>query len=418
MVDIPRQGYARAKRIKILIFSILLIFVLVAGTWYVSRLEPALPSVDRDSIWLGTVEEGPMIIEVRGPGKLIPEVETWIASATEGRIEKIFVLPGSEVTKDTVLVLLSNPEVEREALDAKLQLEEALAQLEDLRVDLQRGTLEQQARVASAKANFLEKSMEADLNEDLAKSGLISNLELRLSRVSAEEAEKLHQIEEHRFEIDEKSIKARVDAKQAELSRLRGLADLRLRQVEMLKVRAGIDGVLQQITVEVGKRIPIGDNLGKVAVPGRLKAQLRIPETQAKDVVVGLPASIDTRNGIIPGQVTRVDPAAQEGTVTIDVALTGELPPGARPDLNVDGKVQLDRLDNVIKMGRPTYGQADSTIGIFKLIQDTGEAVRVRVRIGKTSVSSVQILDGLKAGDEVILSDTSEYDDYEKIRIQ
>ena len=204
----------------------------------------------------------------------------------------------------------------------------------------------------------------------------------------------------------------------AGLSRLRGLYDLRLRQVDMLKVRAGIDGVLQQITIEVGTRIPAGGNLGKVAVPGRLKAQLRIPETQAKDVVLGLSASIDTRNGIIPGQVVRMDPAAQEGTVTVDVALTGDLPPGARPDLNVDGTVQIDRLDNVTMMGRPPYGQADSTIGIFKLIPGTNEAVRVPVRIGKTSVSSVQILEGLRAGDEVILSDTSEFDDYEKIRIK
>ncbi len=418
MVDIPRQGYARKKRIKILILSILLLSLLAAGTWYVSRLEPALPSVDRAAIWLGTVEEGPMTIEVRGPGKLVPEVETWITAATEGRIEKIFVFPGTEVTKDTVLVLLSNPEVERDALDAKLQLEESLAELENLRVDLQRGTLEQQARVASAKADFLEKSMDADINDDLAKSGLISNLELRQSKVSAEEAEKLHQIEEQRLEIDEKSIKARIDAKQAELSRLRGLYDLRLRQVDMLKVRAGIDGVLQQITIEVGTRVPAGGNLGKVAVPGRLKAQLRIPETQAKDVVAGLPATVDTRNGIIPGQVVRVDPAAQEGTVTVDVELTGELPPGARPDLNVDGKIQLDKLDSVVKMGRPPFGLADSAIGIFKLIPGTSEAVRVPVRLGKTSVSQVQILEGLRPGDEVILSDTSEFDDSEKIRIK
>lgn len=417
MVDIPRQGYARNKRIKITVFSILIIILLAAGTWFASRLEPALPTVDRASIWLGTVEEGSMIIEVRGPGKLIPEVETWIAAATEGRIEKIFVLPGSEVTKDTVLVLLSNPELEREALDAKLQLEEAVAELENLRVELQRRSLEQQASVARMKADFVEKSMEADLNKDLAESGLISSQELRVSQINAEEAEKLHEIEEERLKIDKKSAQAQIDAKQAELSRLRGMHELRLRQVDMLKVKAGIDGVLQQITVEVGKRIPAGDNLGKVAVPGRLKAQLRIPETQAKDVVTGLITSIDTRNGIIPGQVTRVDPAAQEGTVTVDVALTGDLPAGARPDLNVDGKIQIDKLDNAVKMGRPPYGQANSTIGMFKLIPGTDEAVRIKVKMGKTSVSSVQVLEGLRAGDEVILSDTSEYDEYEKIRI-
>jgi len=282
MVDIPRQGYARKKRIKIILSSVLLLLVLIAGTWYVSRLEPALPSVDRAAIWLGDVEEGPLAIEVRGPGTLVPEVETWIAAATEGRVEKIFVLPGSTVNRDTVLLLLGNPELERDTLDAKLQWEAALAELEDLEVDLQRRSLEQQARVATVEADFREKSMQEELDEELAKSGLISNLELRVSRLSAEEASKLHQIEVERLNIDQKSVKARIEAKQAEISRLRGMYDLRFRQLDMLKVRAGIDGVLQQLTVAVGKRIPAGENLGKVAVPGRLKAQLRIPETQAR----------------------------------------------------------------------------------------------------------------------------------------
>jgi len=418
MVDIPRQGYARKKRIKIILSSVLLLLVLIAGTWYVSRLEPALPSVDRAAIWLGDVEEGPLAIEVRGPGTLVPEVETWIAAATEGRVEKIFVLPGSTVNRDTVLLLLGNPELERDTLDAKLQWEAALAELEDLEVDLQRRSLEQQARVATVEADFREKSMQEELDEELAKSGLISNLELRVSRLSAEEASKLHQIEVERLNIDQKSVKARIEAKQAEISRLRGMYDLRFRQLDMLKVRAGIDGVLQQLTVAVGKRIPAGENLGKVAVPGRLKAQLRIPETQAKDVAIGLPASVDTRNGIIPGQVTRVDPAAQEGTVTVDISLSGELPPGARPDLNVDGIIQIDLLEDVIRMGRPPYGQADSTIGMFKLVPGTDEAVRVKVRLGRTSVSLVQVLEGLHPGDQVILSDTSEFDDQQKIRIR
>jgi len=397
---------------------VLIVMLLAVVTWGVTRLEPAAPSIERSSVWLGKVERGSMVIEVRGPGTLVPEEEWWVAASTEGRVEEIYVLPGSIVKKDTVLLVLGNPELERDALDAELQLEESIAELDDLEVELQRRTLEQQALAASVKADYLQRSLESDLNEELAKEGLISDLTLKLSQLSAEEAEKRHQIEEERMRIDGRSVKARIAAKEAEISRLRALFQLRLQQVDMLKVKAGINGVLQQTPVEVGQQIPSGGILGKVAVPGNLKAELRIPETQAKDVVVGLAASIDTRNGIIPGEVIRVDPAAQQGTVLVDVALKGDLPTGARPDLNVDGTVQISYLQDVIKMGRPAFGQPNSTIGIFKLVHNTDEAIRTSIRLGATSVTTVQVLDGLREGDEVILSDTSTFDGYDKIRIE
>lgn len=418
MVDVPRKDHARKKRTKKIIYGLLIVLFLVIVTWGVYRLEPAAPSIDRSSVWLGKVERGSMVIEVRGPGTLVPEEERWVAASTAGRVEKIIVLPGSKVTKNTVLMVLGNPELERDALDAELQLEAGVAELEDLQVELQRRTLEQQALAASVKADFLQKSLEADLNEELAREGLISDLTLKLSRLSAEEAEKRHQLEKERLRINERSVKARIDAKEAEISRIRGLYQLRKKQVDMLKVKAGIGGVLQQTPVEVGQLIPVGGILGKVAVPGRLRAELRIPETQAKDVIVGLSASIDTRNGVIPGEVIRVDPAATQGTVTVDVALKGDLPLGARPDLNVDGTVQISYLEDVVKMGRPVFGQPNSTIGIFKLVQDTNEAIRTSIRLGSTSVTTVQVLEGLREGDEVILSDTSAFDGYDKIRIE
>lgn len=417
MVDVPRTGYARKKRIRQILFTGLVLVALAVATWGLSRLEPAPPSIERSSVFIGKVERGPLVVEVRGPGTLVPEEIRWVAAATEGRVEKIPVLPGTSVREDTILVILDNPELEREVQDSELQLQKEQAELQNLRVDLQRQALDQEASAAGIRATYLQQSLRADLNESLAKQGLISNLDLKLSQLSAEESQKRFELEQKRLDMTSEAVKSQIRAKEAGVAQIRGMYELKRRQLEMLKVRAGIRGVLQETPVEVGQRVSIGGILGRVAVPGRLKAELKIPETQAKDVVVGLPARIDTRNGIIPGEVLRVDPAARQGTVTVDVTLKGALPPGARPDLNVDGTIQIDRLDNVLKMSRPAFGQADSTVGIFKLVKGGPDATRVRVRLGRTSVTTVQVLEGLSEGDEVILSDTSAYDEYDKVRL-
>jgi HlyD family secretion protein len=358
-----------------------------------------------------------MVIEVRGPGTLVAEQSRWITASTDGRVEQIHVLPGSLVSEDTVLMWLGNPELEREALDAELQLEQSMAELEDLEVELLRRSLEQEALAATTQADYVQRTLKADLNSALAREGLISELNLKLSRLGAEEAEKRHLIEQKRLHIDSQSVVARIKAKQSEIARLETLYELRRRQVEMLRVRAGIAGILQQTSVEVGQQVQAGSILGKVSVPGKLKAELKIPETQAKDIVVGLPAAIDTHNGIVAGKVIRIDPAVQQGTVRVDVSLPGGLTPGARPDLNVYGTIQIDRLDNVLKMGRPSYGLAYSTVGVYRLGTDGRDAVRVPVQLGRTSVTTVQVLGGLDLGDQVILSDTSSFDKFEKIRL-
>ncbi len=417
MVDIQRPGYARKKRLLRTLYGALLAIFLLAVTWAFSRLEPALPSVERASVWVGAVERGSMVIEVRGNGTLVPEEIRWIAAATEGRVERIPVLPGSPVGAGTTLVVLDNPELEREALGAELELQKAIAELEYLEVDLQRQLLTQRAQAASVQSDYLRSQLEADKNEELAKQGLLSELEMQLFRLTAEELSKRHLLEQERLAMNSQALQAQLAAKEAEVSQLRGLFELRREQVESLQVKAGIDGVLQQTPVEVGQQINTGEILGKVAVPGRLKAELQIPETQAQDVQLGLPAVVDTRNGVVSGKVVRIDPAAREGTVTVDVRFTEKLPPGARPEQNIDGTIQIDRLDNVLKMGRPVFGQPDTTIRIFRLQKDGEEAVRVPVRMGLTSVTTIQVVEGLEEGDRVILSDTSELDEFDRIRI-
>jgi HlyD family secretion protein len=417
MVDVPREGYARKKRIKHVFYIVLLSGVLAVVAWAFSRLEPAAPSVERVSVWLGEVERGPMVIELRGTGTLVPEEIRWIAASAEGLVERIRVLPGSTVTADTILVELHNPTLEREALDAELQLKKAVAELESLRVEIESQFLTQQSQAASVQAEYQQKRLEAERIEALAQEGLVSDLDLRVLEITAAELEKRYELEKQRLDMSEQSRQARFAAKEAEIEQLRGLFELRRRQFEMLQIRAAIAGVLQETPVEVGQQVRAGDILGKVAVPGRLKAELKIAETQAKDLRLGLPAVIDTRNGLVPGQVIRIDPAARGGTVTVDVAFTAEPPEGVRPDQNIDGTIELDRLDNTLKMGRPAFGQADTTVGIFKLVKEGEEAIRVPVHLGRSSVASIQILGGLEEGDQVILSDTSEWDDFDRIRL-
>jgi HlyD family secretion protein len=341
----------------------------------------------------------------------------WIAARTNGRVERVLTLPGVIVEADTVLIEMSNPELEQSALDAEYQLRAAEASYEDLRVQLESQLLNQRAMAASVQAEFSQAKLQAEADQDLHNQGLIGDLTLKLSQVRAEELATRHELEQERLEIASDSVDAQLLAEKARVEQVRALYTLRKNQVDALKVRAGINGVLQQMPMEVGQEVTPGTTLAKVAQPEKLKAELRIAETQAKDIEVGQKASIDTRNGVIEGEVMRVDPAVLEGTVTVDVALIGELPKGARPDLSVDGTIEIERLENVLYVGRPAYGQANSTIGLFKLLEDGETAVRVQVRLGKSSVNTIELREGLFEGDQVILSDTSAWDAYDRIRL-
>ncbi|HYY56335.1 MAG TPA: efflux RND transporter periplasmic adaptor subunit [Pyrinomonadaceae bacterium] len=415
-MDIPRKNKKKlSKRVRQIILASLAIVAIALITFGVSRLKPAAPSVDRATVWIDTVKRGPMLRQVRGPGSLVPEEVRVIAAATEGRVERILVQPGTEVTAGTVLLELINPTLAQEAQDAVFALRAGEADYNNLKVRLESDRMTQAAAAATVRAQYQEAKLQSDTDEQLAKDGLIPALNLKLSRVRTEELANRYKIEQQRLEVNAKSVKAQLAAQEARLSQLRALAQLRQSQLGTLRVLAGTNGVLQEMVVEVGQQVTPGTNLARVAEPQNLKAELRIAETQAKDIQLGQQASIDTRNGIIPGHVMRIDPAAVQGTVTVDVALDGELPQGARPALSVDGTIELERLSDVIYVGRPAFGQSQSTVGIFKLEEGGKSAVRVQVRMGRSSVNTVEILEGLQPGDQVILSDTSAWDNYNRI---
>lgn len=414
-MDIPRKtSYGRLRRALYALIGAGVIALITVG---VSRLKPAAPSVDRATVWVDTVKRGPMLRQVRGLGTLVPEEIRWIPAITEGRVERRLVQPGAAVKADTVLLELSNPELEQAALEAEMQLKAAEAEYTNLRVQLESQLLTQRAQAATVQADYHQAKLQAETNEELAKNHLISDLTLKLSKVRAEELATRHEIEQKRLAISSESVKAQLAVQQARVEQLRALFQLRRSQVEALRVRAGVAGVLQQVLVEVGQQVTPGTNLARVADPTRLKAEIRIAETQAKDIQIGQKASIDTRNGVVPGHVIRIDPAVQNGTVTVDVALDGPLPKGARPDLSVDGTIEIERLDDVIYVGRPAFGQERSTVGLFKLINGGKEAVRVQVKLGRSSVNTIEILEGLQPGDQVILSDMSAWDAFDRIRL-
>jgi HlyD family secretion protein len=373
-------------------------------------------SVDRAAVWVDTVKRGPMLRQVRGLGTLVPEDIRWIATSKEGRVEKIVVRPGAKVQPDTVILELSSPDLEQTALDAEAQAKTAEAELTTLRATLQRELLSQESTTAQVHSEYQQAKMEAETNENLKKNGLIADLAYKTSIIKRDELQNRDEIENKRLAFARDSIEPQLAAKQATVNQLAASAKLKARDVEALHVKAGMSGVLQQLPVEVGQRVVSGTNLARVADPAKLKAQIKIAETQAKDIQINQPASIDTRNGIVAGHVTRVDPAVEQGTVTVDVALDGALPKGARPDLSVDGTIELERLDNVLYVGRPAFAQDGATVGVFKLTT-SGEAVRAPVQFGRSSVNTIEILSGLNVGDQVILSDTSAYDSHDRIRL-
>ncbi len=419
-MDIAREGIVESKRRKRLILAAGGVVAALLVTLGLSRLKPAAPTVEKSTVWLDTVKRGPMLRQVRGPGSLVPEAEgiRVISSATDGRVERLLVQPGAAVQADTVLLELSNPELQRDALDAEWQLKAAQAEAANVRVRLQRDLLDQQASAATVESDYHQAQLQSETNEGLFKEGLVAGLTLKLSRVRAEELATRNEIEKKRLGVYADSARAQSDVQEAHVEQLRALARLKRSQVEALRVRAGIAGVLQELPLQVGQRVTPGTALARVVQPDHLKAQLKIAETQAKDIEIGQAASIDTRNGMVPGRVSRVDPAAQNGTVTVDVALEGPLPKGARPDLSVDGTVELDRLADVVYVGRPAFGQEQSQISLFRVNADGDEATRVKVQLGKSSVTTVQVVGGLKPGDRVILSDMSAWDSYDRVRLK
>jgi HlyD family secretion protein len=418
-MDIQRpSSVARNKKIRRIVIGVVALLAIGAITLALSRLKPAAPTVDRGTAYLDTVKRGPMVRQVRGLGTLVPEDIRWIPAATDGRVERIVVYPGTPVTPDTVILELINPTQLQAALEAEQQLKAAEAQYANVRVQVDNDLLAQEAATSAVRADARQARLQAEADAELAKEGLVSSLTTKLSQVRAENLQAREQIETKRFTSMKESSQSRLAVQQAEVNRLRALVALRQSQVSQLRVRAGINGMLTEVPVQVGQQVGPGTNLARVADQARLKAVLKIAETQAKDIVIGQTAAIDTRNGIIAGRVSRIDPAVQNGTVTVDVALQGELPKGARPDLSVDGTIELERLDNILYVGRPTYGQEQSVISLFRLGGDGATFTRTKVAIGKTSVNTVEVKSGLKEGDQVILSDMSQYDAFDRVRLK
>ena len=421
-MDIARPAsVARQKKIRRTLFAVGTLIVVVLVTVGLAQLKPAAPTVESGSFWPGQVRKGSMLRQVRGPGTLVPEDIRWIPASTDGRVERILTLPGTTVEADTVILELIDERVQQEALDAEFQLRAAEAELASLTVRLRNELLQQQSHAADIQAQYHRARITAEANEQLSKEGLQSSVTTQISRVEADELANRLRIEQERLKSNGESTEAQLAAERARVAQSRALYELRRQQVDGLKVRAGIAGVLQQVPVEVGQRVVPGTNLARVAVPGRLKAELRIPETQARDVEIGHKAVIDTRNGEVEGKVSRVDPAAQNGTVLVDVAFTGPLPRGARPDLSVDGTIELERLTDVLYVERPAFGQENSTVSLFRLLGPPTAfegAERVQVKFGRSSVNTIEVLDGLREGDRVILSDMSAWDGYDRLRIR
>jgi len=416
-MDIARPHIAKQKRRRRILFASGGALALIVITVALSHLKPAIPSVDRSTVWIDTVKRGPMVREVRGLGTLVPEEIRWIPANTEGRVEKIVVRPGTQVKGDTVILELSSPELEQAAHDAESKLKAAEAEFTTLQAKLQRDLLDQESTTARVHSELEQARMESETNEQLKKNGLVAELQYKTAQVKAAELANRDAIEQKRLNFARDSIEPQLASKQAEVDQVKAAAQLKLDQVKALHVKAGMNGVLQQLPVDVGQRVKIGDNLARVADPTKLKAEIKIAETQAKDIQIGEKATIDTRNGVVTGHVTRVDPAVEQGTVKVDAQIDGELPRGARPDLTIDGTIELERLDDVIYVGRPAFGQENNTVGIFKLVSGSSEAVRTPVKLGRSSVNSIEIVNGLQPGDQVILSDTSAWDAHERIRL-
>jgi multidrug resistance efflux pump len=418
-MDIARPEFKRQKRRRQIVLAAVGSVLLAGVTIGVSRLKPAAPEVERTTVWTDTVKRGPMLRRVRGLGSLIPSQEftRQIPAETEATVVRIRMLPGSQVKAETILLEMSNPQVEQAALDAKLQLKAAEAEYQSLRVKLQSDLMNQKAGAATVTADYSQAKLQSETDKALYDLGVISGLAYKASKGKADELTTRNDIEDERLDINQKAIQSQLAEQQAKVDQIRALAELKQKQLAALKVHAGIEGVLVDLPLQVGQHVLPGTMLAKVVQPDHLIAELKVAETQARDVQIGQPAQVDTHNGTVSGTVMRIDPAVQNGTVTVDVTITGELPKGVRPDLSVDGTIDLERLDNVLYVGRPAFGQENSTITLFKLDADGKGAVRVPVKVGRVSVNSIQVLAGLHEGDTVILSDMSRSDNTDRIRL-
>jgi HlyD family secretion protein len=417
-VDIARPEMKRKRRLLRIIYSAAGLVIFALATVVLSRLKAAAPAVDKTTVWTDTVKRGPMLREVRGTGTLVPESIRVIPASTDGRVEQRLLLPGTPVNAGTVILELSNSELQQSALDAGFQIKGAEAEYNNLKAQLDNQLMEQRSKAAGVRSEFHQAQLQRDAYDPLYKEGIIGELIWKTSQVKAEELAKQNEIAEKQVDTFAQSIEAQLAVQQAKAEALRALYELKQHQLSQLHVRSGIDGVLQEMDVEVGQQVAPGTILARVAQPAHLKAQLKIPETQVKDVAIGQKAMIDTHNGAVPGQVTRIDPSVQNGTVTVDAAIDGALPPGSRPDLSVEGTIEIERLADVLSTGRPVHGDANSTVGLFKLVDVGSEAVRVQVKLGRTSVNRVEILQGLSAGDRVILSDMSSWDNFDRVRLR
>ncbi|HTL45098.1 MAG TPA: efflux RND transporter periplasmic adaptor subunit [Vicinamibacterales bacterium] len=417
MVDIARPSQAKRKRIRRILWGSATLLAIVLISVAVSRLKPAAPTVDRAVVWIDAVKQGNLVVQVRGSGTLTPEDIRWIPAMTQGRVEKIVLRPGAQVKADSVILELTNPELEQQVREAELEYQSAQAAYVNRKAELQTGLLSQEADTANIEASYKQAALDLEANEKLAKDGLVSDIQLKQKQSAAAELKNRLDLAQKRLVIARDGIQSQVAPQEADVNQKKAAWDLKRQQLGDLKVKAGMAGILQQVPVEVGAQVAPGTNLARVANPNDLKAELRIAETQTKDIRIGQPAEIDTRNGIVKGHVSRIDPASNGGTVGVDVIMDEPLPPGARPDLSVDGTIRLDELKDVVIVGRPAFGQENSTVSIFKL-QPNGEAVATKVKLGRASVNQIQVLDGLKPGDQVILSDMSQYDAFDRVQLK
>jgi multidrug efflux pump subunit AcrA (membrane-fusion protein) len=419
-MDIARPEFKERKRRRQIATGAVVVVVVAALTVVVYRLRPAAPTVERGTVWTDSVKRGSMLRQVRGIGSLVPSQESvlQIPAETEATIIRILMLPGSLVKADSVLVEMSDPQVEQAAVDAHLQWKAAEAEYQSQRMKLESDLMNQKAGAATVKADYNTTQLQSQTDKALYDLGVISGLAYKASKSKADELTIRNGLEDQRLESTQKAIDAQLAQMQAKVDQMRVLAELKQKQLDALKVRAKIEGVLVELPLHVGQHVTPGTMLAKVVQPNHLMAELKVAETQARDVQIGEPASVDTHNGVIAGSVMRVDPGVQNGTVTVDVKLVGELPKGARPDLSVDGTIDLERLDNVLYVGRPAFGQENSTISLFRLDGDGRDATRVPVKVGRASVNSIQVIEGLHEGDTVVLSDMSRWDNTDRIRLQ
>jgi HlyD family secretion protein len=417
-MDIQRPSNARAKKIKRIVYVTVAVLLCAGVTLALSKLKPAAPSVDASTIWPDTVKRGPMLREVRGLGTLVPEDIHWIPAQTAARVDKIVIRPGHLVQPDTIILEMSNPETQRDLLDAQYQLKAAEADYANLRVQIDSELMTQKANEAAVRSDYEQAHLQHDVDAKLQKEGIGAEVIAKLSKVKEDQLAIRLKLETERTAVALDSSRARLLAQQSRVEQQRALYRLRLTQAQALRVRAGITGVLQLVPVEEGQNVAVGTNVARVADPKKLKAEIKIAETQAKDIREMQKATIDTRNGVVTGHVSRQDPSVVNGTVTVDVTFDEPLPPSARADLSVDGTIELENLKDVMYVGRPVHGQTDATISLFKISPDGSEASRVNVKLGRISVTTVEVVSGLQVGDKVILSDMSQWDNVDRIRLK